>query len=178
MPGAPAVGEPAAAPSNPEETARLICARQLELRARSRGELATTLKRRGVPDDAAESVLSRFTDIGLIDDQAFAQAWVQSRHTGRGLGRRALAVELRRKGVTQELIDDALDPVDAESERTVARGLAERKLRSMPGDLPSTTKARRLSGLLARRGFPADIALSVTRESVQLDGSDETGAAD
>ena len=53
------------------------------------------MHRGGVPDEAAEAVLTRFTDAGLIDDAAFARAWVESRHHSRGLSKRSLSAELQ-----------------------------------------------------------------------------------
>jgi len=77
-------------PADPESAARAICLRLLALQPRTRAELAAALESRGVPADAAAAVLSRFDEVGLIDDTAFADAWVETRHRGRGLGRRAL----------------------------------------------------------------------------------------
>ena len=59
----------------------------LSVAPRTRTQLAAALRRRGIPADAAEAVLARFTDVGLIDDAAFARAWVESRHHSRGLSR-------------------------------------------------------------------------------------------
>src|SRR5262249_23326143 len=78
-----------------EEAARVICLRLLTSGPRTRAQLATALRKRRIPDEVADSVLGRFAEVGLIDDAAFARAWVESRHHGRGLGRRALAAELR-----------------------------------------------------------------------------------
>ncbi len=71
-----------------------MCLRLLTLAPRTRVQLAEALKKRGVPDEAADAVLGRFTDVGLIDDAAFARAWVESRHHGQGLSARALSAEL------------------------------------------------------------------------------------
>ncbi|HEY2306223.1 MAG TPA: regulatory protein RecX, partial [Streptosporangiaceae bacterium] len=73
-----------------EEAARAICLRLLTAGPRTRAQLATALRKRRIPDEVAEAVLSRFTEVGLIDDAAFARAWVESRHHSRGLARRAL----------------------------------------------------------------------------------------
>ena len=81
-----------------------------------------------VPDDAAEAVLDRFTEVGLIDDAAFARAWVSSRQAGRGLARRALSAELRAKGVDAEVAATAVEAVDDDDEREAARRLVERKV--------------------------------------------------
>lgn len=145
--------------------ARAIALRLLERAPRTRAELERALSRRGVPETAAMTVLDRFTEVGLIDDAAFAQAWVDSRHAGRGLGRRALSAELRRRGVGDEAVRDAIAAVSAEDEEAAARALAERKVRALRG-LPRDAQLRRVSGLLARRGYPAGLALTVAREVV------------
>jgi regulatory protein len=155
--------------------AREICLRLLTERARTRQELAQALRKREVPDEAADAVLERFDEVGLIDDAAFAGQWVRSRHTGRGLARRAIAVELRRKGVTDEVAQEALAEVDTAAEEQRARELVDRKLRTIPADTPErrTTAARRLVGMLARRGYPAGIAYRVVREALAAHGAEE-----
>ena len=100
--------------SDPEVQARQICLRLLTLAPRTRAQLATALRRRGIPAEAAETVLGRFTDVGLIDDAAFARAWVESRHYSRGLSRRSLSAELRRQGIETEEIREAVDILDPE----------------------------------------------------------------
>ncbi len=120
-------------PADPEAVARLICLRLLTAAPRTRAQLADALRRRGVPADAAESVLSRFTEVGLIDDATFAAAWVESRHHGRGLGRRALAAELDRRGVERGDIDAAVEQLSTETERATALALVERRLASTAG---------------------------------------------
>ena len=81
-----------------------------------------------MPEDAAEAVLARFTEVGLIDDATFASAWVESRHHGRGLGRRALAAELNQRGVDRDDIQAAVAKLSPETELATARALVERKL--------------------------------------------------
>ncbi|MTE21312.1 recombination regulator RecX [Streptomyces sp. TRM43335] len=158
-------------PSDPEERARAICLRLLTGTPRTRGQLATALRKRDIPDDVAEAVLSRFEDVGLIDDAAFADAWVESRHHGRGLARRALARELRNKGVDSELIDDAMERLDPEQEERTARALVERKLRTTRG-LDRDRRLRRLAGMLARKGYSEGLALRVVREALEAEGED------
>ena len=122
----PRQGKP---PADPVERARAICLRLLTGTPRTRKQLADALRKREIPDDAAEEVLSRFEEVGLINDSAFAEAWVESRHHGRGLARRALAQELRTKGVDSTLIDEAVSQLDSEQEEATARELVDRKLR-------------------------------------------------
>ena len=152
-------------PEAAENTARLIALRLLESQPRTRAELERALARRGVPADAATAVLDRFTEVGLVDDEAFAAAWVNSRHTGRGLGRRALGAELRRRGVAEQTVRDAVSVVSTDDEETAARALAERRLRTMHG-LARDTQLRRLAGMLARKGFDQGLAMRVARDAV------------
>jgi len=129
------------------------------------------MARRGVPEGAAAAVLDRFEDVGLIDDDAFAAAWVTTRHAGRGLGRRALEGELRRRGVDEQTVREAVSTITAEDEEIAARALAERRLRTMQG-LPPQTQLRRLVAMLARKGFGHGLALSTAREVVGSTQSD------
>ena len=118
--------------ADPESVARAICLRQLTLGPRTRSQLADLLARRGVPEDAAQRVLDRFTEVGLIDDASFARQWVESRHHGRGLARRALAQEMRRKGVADEEVSDALSAIDGEAEADMAAALGRAQVADDP----------------------------------------------
>ncbi|MFB7498997.1 recombination regulator RecX [Streptomyces sp. NPDC056161] len=158
-------------PRDPAEQARAICLRLLTGTPRTRRQLADALRKREIPEDVAEEVLSRFEEVGLIDDSAFADAWVESRHHGRGLARRALARELRTKGVDSALIDEAVAQVDAEREETTARDLVARKLHTTRG-LDRDKRMRRLAGMLARKGYPEGMALRVVRQALEEEGED------
>ncbi|MEU7487695.1 recombination regulator RecX [Streptomyces sp. NPDC042319] len=159
-------------PRTPEEQARAICLRLLTGNPRTKKQLADALQKRGIPDEAAEEVLSRFEEAGLINDAAFAGAWVESRHHSRGLARRALARELRTKGVESTLIDEAVGQLDPEQEEQTARELVDRKLRSTRG-LDREKRLRRLAGMLARKGYPEGLALRVVREALEAEGTDD-----
>ncbi|MFJ9010538.1 recombination regulator RecX [Streptomyces canus] len=161
-------GEP---PADPVERARAICLRLLTGTPRTRKQLADALRKREIPDDAAEEVLSRFEEVGLINDSAFADAWVESRHHGRGLARRALAQELRTKGVDPTLVDAAVSQLDSEQEEATARELVDRKLRATRG-LDRDKRLRRLAGMLARKGYSEGMALRVVRQALQEEGEE------
>ncbi|MGP4047855.1 recombination regulator RecX [Streptomyces sp. 2A115] len=161
-------GEP---PGDPAERARAICLRLLTGTPRTRKQLADALHKREIPDDVADEVLSRFEEVGLINDSAFADAWVESRHHGRGLARRALAQELRTKGVDSTLIDEAVGQLDSEQEEATARELVARKLRSTRG-LDRDKRIRRLAGMLARKGYSEGMALRVVRQALEEEGED------
>ncbi|NSC24257.1 recombination regulator RecX [Streptomyces albus subsp. chlorinus] len=160
-----------AEPQDPVERARAICLRLLTGTPRTRQQLADALRKREVPQDAAEKVLARFEDVGLIDDAAFAAAWVESRHHSRGLARRALARELRTKGVDSAVIDEAMGGLDADQEEETARALVERKLRATRG-LDRDKRLRRLAGMLARKGYSEGLALRVVRRALEEEGED------
>ena len=158
-------------PADPAERARGICLRLLTGNPRTRKQLADALRKREIPDEVADEVLSRFEEVGLINDGAFADAWVESRHHGRGLARRALAQELRTKGVDSTLIDEAVSQLDSEQEEATARELVDRKLRSTRG-LDRDKRLRRLAGMLARKGYSQGMALRVVRQALEEEGED------
>src|SRR6476659_6480722 len=147
------------------DVARQIVLRQLALSPRSRQQLRDKLRQRNCPDDVAEAVLDRMTSVGLVDDEAYAGMLVRSQQAGRGLARRALARELRTKGVDDETARATLDSIKPEDERDRAAQLVAKRLRSMHG-LESTVQKRRLAGMLARKGYPADLAMAVIREAI------------
>jgi regulatory protein len=153
---------------DPESVARGICLRALTGAPKTRQQLADLLATRGVPDEAAETVLDRFTEVGLIDDAAYARAWVSSRQAGRGLARRALSAELRAKGVDPEVAAEAVEAVGDDDERDAARRLVARKAGAM-SRLDRATATRRLMGMLARKGYNGGLAAAVIREA--LDGA-------
>lgn len=160
--------------ADPESVARAICLRQLTMGPRSRGQLAEALAKRNVPPDTASAVLDRYTQVGLIDDAAFAAGWVESRRRGRGLARRALAHELRAKGIAEPLVAEALDVVSLDDERTAAEALVARKLAGTRGQ-PADARIRKLAGMLARKGYSSGLAFSVVRAALEAEGDDVDG---
>lgn len=162
--------------ADPESVARTIVLSRLTARARSRQELADALAQRGVPDEVATRVLDRFAEVGLVDDVAFAKAWVESRQAGRGLSRRALARELHRKGVDAETVTDSLTSVDDEAEYDAAHALVTKKLRSTR-NADSRARWRQLVGLLARRGYSPGLAMRVVGDVLKSE-SESAGPAD
>ncbi|MGH3329204.1 MAG: regulatory protein RecX [Streptomycetales bacterium] len=162
-------------PDGPEAPAQAICLRQLGHGPRTRAQLATALRRRDVPDDIAGRVLDRLVECGLVDDAAFAAAWVDSRHQGRGLAGAALARELRRRGVDDDVVEGALARLDPASELETAHALVERRL-ERTRDLQPRARARRLLGMLARKGYPPGLAFRVVREALAAEAAGGTGA--
>lgn len=165
-PGEPAAGARVAGreDADPEATARAIVLRQLTGSPKSRRQLADKLAERDIPAAAARHVLDRFEELQLIDDAAFADAWVRSRSRTRGLSRGTLRRELRDKGIDDELADAALEQVSAEDEVEMARELVEKKVRSMPAGLDHDKAVRRLVSMLGRKGYGPGVAFRVVNE--------------
>jgi regulatory protein len=156
---------------DPEARARLVCLRLLTHAPQTRAQLADALSRRGIPAEIADNVLERFTDVGLIDDAAFAKAWVESRHYSRGLAGRALTAELKQRGVADDEIREAVDGLGPDAEVATARELVARKLAATKGQ-PTQARVRRLTGMLARKGYPPGLAFRVIREALGTEGTD------
>jgi regulatory protein len=166
-PGRQASGSPSGTEvGDPEARARQICLRLLTVAPRTQAQLAQAMRRAHVPAEVAESVLERFTDAGLIDDAAFARAWVESRHYSRGLSRRSLSAELRRQGVDTEEIREAVDALDPEQEVATARRLAEQKMAGTRGQ-PPEARARRTASMLARKGYPPGLVFRLIKEVLE-----------
>lgn len=119
-------------------------------------------------------VLDRFTEVGLIDDAEYAQMLVRSQRESRGLARRALAQELRRRGVTGPEADAALATVQPEDEESSARALLRRKWRTGTNLAPEV-RARRAMAMLARKGYSGSLAARLVREMIEDSGSGEAG---
>src|SRR5271155_446585 len=153
-----------------EEQARAVCLRLLTATARTRAELAGQLAKRGYPDDVSTRVLDRLADVGLIDDADFAEQWVHSRLANAGKGKRALAAELRTKGVDNDVITSVLGGINPAAERGRAEELVRKKLRreNLSDEL---RVSRRLVAMLARRGVTQSMAYDVV--SVELAGERE-----
>ncbi len=150
-----------------EEQAHALCLRLLTARSRTRSELAAQLTKRGYPEAVAATVLNRLATVGLIDDADFAEQWVRSRRARAGKGKRALAAELRNKGIDDDVIADALEGIDAAAERQRAEQLVEQKLRREALTEADEAKVmRRLVGMLARRGYHQSLAVAVVSEGL------------
>jgi regulatory protein len=170
---------PAAQDAEPdhESVARSVALRLLTGAPKSRHQLAEAMAKRDVPEEVADRVLDRFTEVGLVDDAAYAEILVRSRHTERGLSRRALAQELRRRGVDDETAQEALEQVDDADEEQAARALARKKLRATRG-LDRETRLRRAYGALGRRGYGGSLVSRVVREELDAEGAGEDDADD
>ena len=132
-------------------------------RAKSKGELLTHLKVRGVEDQVAQATIFRLQEAGLVNDQEFALAWAKSRHEHKKISKRIIATELRQRGVTQEEINHALESIDDDAEYQSAFELAMKKYATM-SRLENDVQIRRIQSLLQRKGFGFPIIARVIRE--------------
>ena len=143
-----------------EIQAKNICLRLLADSARPRANLAQKLAQRGISPAVIDRVLDRFTEVGLIDDQAYAEAYVRTKHQERSLSRRALTSELRRKGVDDAVVAAAAEQVDPVAEEDAATRLVAKRAPAALAAGPDAAR-RRLLALLDRRGYPADLSIRV-----------------
>ena len=150
-PGSAADDVPAA---DRDSVARAILLRQLTVGPRTEAQLREALSRRNVPAEVAEPLLARFVEVGLIDDRAYAEALIRSETMAGGLSRRRVQHRLREKGVPDQVVANAIEGIDPAAEERAAFELARRRAGRMSG-LDPVTRRRRLSGVLARRGYDA-----------------------
>jgi regulatory protein len=146
--------------------ARSLSYRYLTARARSRKELRQYLAKKGVPDDLVDATLDEMAEDGYIDDVEFSASYGRYLVEYRGLARRGVLMELRRKGVSAEDADAGLDALFEEEEYDefeLARRLVERKAVGLEGLEPRKFR-QRLTGYLQRRGFGFDVINRTLRE--------------
>jgi SOS response regulatory protein OraA/RecX len=158
-------------------------ARFLEARPRSVAEVRRKLTGLGYQPVLVEGVVVRLTELGYLDDEAFALTWVESRDRARPRGEHALRRELQLKGVDRTLIDAVLDarredataaaaswseapasPDDAAAER-----LLRRKLAPIMRETDVRRRRQRAYALLARNGFGPDVCSTVSRRVLEDD---------
>jgi regulatory protein len=154
-------------------------ARFLEARSRSVAEVRRRLTGAGYRAELVEGAIERLTELGMLDDEAFARAWVESRDRARPRGERAIREELRLKGVDRASIDlvieerrDAVDPAardgsDADdngsgsADELAARRLLDKNRRALDRVADRRRRLQRAYALLARNGFDPDVCRSV-----------------
>jgi regulatory protein len=156
-------------------------ARFLETRWRSVSEVRRRLTTAGYRSDLVEGAITRLTDLGMLDDEAFARQWVESRDRARPRGERALRDELRLKGIDRVIVDAVLDErrstEDDEAtlpDRTAAERLIEKHARTLRRIADPRLRRQRAYALLARNGFDPEtcreVAATVATMDDELDG--------
>lgn len=155
------------------EKAREVVLKTLTAAQRSRRELEQSLARKGYPEDVVVQVLDRFDEVGLVDDATYAETIVRTRHAERGLARRGIAAELRRRGIDEDTAVEALDQLGPDDEREAGAKLAT-KLITRTRSLDRQVRVRRAVGSLARKGYAPGLAFELVREALTAEG-EETG---
>ncbi|MEW5990785.1 MAG: regulatory protein RecX [Chloroflexota bacterium] len=159
--------------------------RFLEVRQRSVAEVRRRLTRAGYREDLVTGAIARLGDLGILDDEAFALAWIESRDRAHPRGEHALMLELRQKGLEAPTIaaalrarreaavrweaetDDGEDPEGAphpSADEAAARKLLARHARALERIADPRARRQRAYALLARNGFGPGIAAEVSRE--------------
>jgi regulatory protein len=145
-----------------EQRARNVLLHQLARSAKSTHQLRKILEQREIPSEIAERVLVRFTEVGLIDDQAYAETIVNSRRNFKGLSKSAIKRELNEKGVPAPFIEQAIESITVEDDLAAAQDLAARRIRQM-STLAKDVRERRLAGYLGRKGYPSSVVFAAIR---------------
>jgi regulatory protein len=160
--GKPAREKKPPTPERLEQRARNVLLHQLAKSAKSTEQLRKILENREIPTEISERVLERFTEVGLIDDKAFAETVVNSRRNFKGLSKSAIKRELNEKGVPAAFIESALEPITAEDDFETAKDLAVRRSRQMTS-LTREVRERRLAGYLGRKGYPSSMVFAAIK---------------
>jgi regulatory protein len=158
--------------------------RFLEARQRSTAEVRRRLGTAGYREDLVVGAIERLTELGMLDDAAFAQAWIESRDRARPRGERALSDELRIKGIDREIVATALEErragaegIDSANEgapsadEVAAARLIARSARSLDRIPDPRVRRQRAYAILARNGFSPDVCARVAR-SLDRQGED------
>jgi regulatory protein len=154
-----------------EQRAKNILMYHLGRQMQTRSQLAAKLRKKEIPDDIAEAALDRFEELHLLNDATYAETFVRSRHSERGLAKRALGYELRKRGVDDETAAEALSAVDEDQEAATARRLVDSRLRATRG-LDPQVRTRRLVGMLARKGYSSSVAFRAVKEALAEEGQE------
>lgn len=137
----------------------------LNARPRSEAELRAALTKKKVPKEIQEEICSRFKEVGLIDDSSYASSLVNSRSRYSRQGAARIHAELRRKGISTEIAEEAVSQITETDELEAARAVAQKKMRTLRGESRKVAE-RRLAGVLARRGFSQSTVIAIVNESL------------
>ena len=151
-------------PEKAEQRARNVLLHQLARGAKSKHQLRKILEQREIPSEIAERVLERFDEVGLIDDEAFAETIVNSRLNFKGLAKSSIKRELAEKGVESFIVEAATAEITSETEFEVAKNLAAKRYRQV-AHLDKASRDRRLAGYLGRKGYSSNIVFAAIRHA-------------
>ena len=156
-------------------------ARFLEARSRSVAEVRRRLTSAGYRTELVDGAIERLTDLGMLDDEVFARAWVESRDRARPRGERALREELRLKGIERSIIDLVLDDRRATDDpaavpdHAAAERLLAKNARSLERIADPRRRRERAYALLARNGFDPDTCREMAARVVSAEDALDAG---
>jgi len=145
--------------------------RCLDRRAYGTVELKAVLLRKGADGAVVDDVLARLAQVGLLDDQAYADGLVEQRHGVRHLSRRAVTIDLARRGLASDVVDAATADLDDATDWAGAREIAARQVPRLVG-LDRAAAWRRLAGALARKGYSPTVVSGVVGEVLRSHGDE------
>jgi regulatory protein len=151
-------------PEEQEERARQYLLNLLARSSKSTSDLRKALDRREIPAEVYEPILQRFTEVGLIDDAKYAEAFSRTKQANKGLSKSAIRRELGQHGIEATHIEDALENISGETELATAIELAIKRFRAVQ-NLDKQVRYRRISGFLARKGYSQSIISAAIREA-------------
>lgn len=155
------------------EAARDLVLRRLDRSAAPRATLAQLLARKGTDPRVAEEVLDRLEAAGVVDDAAYAAALARTRFAEKGAARRAIAQELRLKGIGERDLAAALEQIDPHDEADVALLLAAKRL-TLTRALAPEVRRRRVLAHLARKGYSAEVCAQALERALAQEAADAT----
>lgn len=159
-----------------QERAQNLCLWHLNQGPRTQKQLRDAMTKKGVPAEIADAVLAKLAEYNYVNDSQFADNFVRSRHTNQRKGAMVIRQELRRKGVEDAVVTEALEQITEESEHEAATALVARKLAST-ASLEPAKRVNRLVGMLARKGYSPGLAYQVVREAI-AEEAEEAGLND
>jgi len=133
----------------------------LAYRPRAEGEIRTRLRQRGFPDGTIDETIDKLREWRYVDDQDFAERWIENRRERRPRSARMIAMELRGKGVEADTVSEAVDGAGIDERADALRIATERWARL--ADLDAAVRVRRLTGFLSRRGYGFDVIRDVLK---------------
>ena len=148
------------------ETAHQRALRLLEKRPRSESEIRRSLARHDIEEDVINDVIQRLTRSGLVNDKKFANLWVENRQEFRPRSRKALAFEMRQKGISNEAIDQVLNGISDQDEEDLAYQAASRQAHKYKS-MDWTSFRQKMAGFLARRGFNYETSFTAIQRTWQ-----------
>lgn len=140
--------------------------------AKSRKEIMDKILKKGIIPEIAEKIVSRYEELGYIDDEAYAEQFVYSKTTYDKLGKRSISFKLKEKGISEEIIQQVLENIDDEEEEQQAKELALKKARTNKR-YDTQKRLQQIVGLLVRKGYSGNIAFRVAKEAISEEPAEE-----